>query len=73
MNYESRCVRNTSAKRMMILLFTTAEVLALPTSTEPPSTVYPQYDDTLAMMYAKTILLIIDIHTNHGLKECCRP
>ena len=27
---------------MMILLFTTAEVLALPTSTEPPSTVYPQ-------------------------------
>ena len=35
----SSWVRNTSEQRMSTLLLTTASVLALPTLTEPPSTV----------------------------------
>lgn len=38
-SYDSIWVRNTSEKRTSTLLVTTALVLALPTSTEPPSTV----------------------------------
>lgn len=62
-----------SEKRMSTLELTTAAVLAFPTSTEPPSTLYPKYDDTLAIMNAKNRLLMMLIHTNHSLKECCRP
>ena len=36
--YDSTCVRNTSEKRMSTLDDTTASVDALPTSTDPPST-----------------------------------
>ena len=35
----NNCVRNTSEQRISTLLLTTASVLALPTLTEPPSTV----------------------------------
>ena len=38
-DYESNCVKNTSEKRMRTLDETTASVDALPTLTEPPSTV----------------------------------
>ena len=39
---EDARVKKTSENRINTLLVTTAEVLASPTSTEPPSTVYPQ-------------------------------
>ena len=64
---------NTSVNSISTLELTTAEVLAFPTSTEPPSTVYPQKLETLAMMKANAMLFIIDIQMNHGLKECCNP
>lgn len=40
-DYERSLVSNTSENRMKTLLLTTDWGLALPTSTEPPSTVYP--------------------------------
>ena len=63
----SRFVRKTSENSISTDDATTAVVDALPTSTEPPSTLYPQYEATLVMMNANTSLFIIDIHTNHEL------
>ena len=54
---------------MSTLLLTTDSVDDFPTSTEPPSAVYPKNDDTLAMMKAKNKLLMILIQTNHSLNE----
>ena len=58
---------------MSTLDVTTASVEALPTSTEPPSTVYPKNELTEEMIKAKNKLLIILIFMNQGLKECCNP
>jgi hypothetical protein len=41
-----------------MLLFTTASVLALPTSNAPPFTKYPKKADIDDMRYAKTTLFI---------------
>jgi hypothetical protein len=69
-DHDSNWVRKTSEKRMSTLDVTTASVEALPTLTLPPSTVYPQNAGTLEMMKAKNWLLMILIHTNHGIKAC---
>ncbi len=58
---------------MSTLLHTTAFVLAFPTSMDPPSTVKPKKEDTLAIMKANAIDLIIPHHTNHSLNEYCNP
>lgn len=50
-------VRNTSENKISTLLQTTASVLAFPTSMEPPLTVYPKNDETLAMMSCKECTL----------------
>ena len=70
---DSSWVRNTSEHRMSTDEQTTASVLALPTFTEPPSTVYPIYEGTLEMMKAKKRLLMILIYTIHELNACCKP
>ena len=56
-----------------MLELTTAAVEAFPTSTLPPSTLYPKNADTLDMMKAKKRLFMMLIHMNHGLNWCCNP
>ena len=58
---------------MRTLEQTTASVDALPTSTEPPSTVYPKNELTEEMMKAKNRLLMILMYINQGLNDCCNP
>ena len=43
---------------MKTMVQTTACVLALPTSREPPFTLYPKYEGTVAITKAKTAVLI---------------
>ena len=55
-----------------MLLITTARVLALPTSTEPPFTLYPIKLDIEVIRKAKTTVFIIakvmENGSNHALK-----
>lgn len=43
---------------MKTIVQTTACVLALPTSSDPPFTKYPKYEGTVAIINAKTIVLL---------------
>ena len=54
---------------MSTLLETTALVLALPTEIEPPSTVYPKYADTLAIINAKKSDLMKLHQMYHSMKQ----
>lgn len=56
-----------------MLLETTALVDALPTSIDPPSTVYPKKDETLEMMNAKNSDFMTPIQKNQLSKSCCKP
>ena len=56
-----------------MLLVTTASVLALPTSSEPPLTVYPKYEAIDEMRNANTNDFIIAYHTYHSVNNDCIP
>ena len=69
-NHDSICVKNTSENRISTLEHTTASVEAFPTSTDPPSTVYPKKELTDEILRCQSDEEVKRLGIAWGIKQC---